>query len=89
MLSKKDRRNSGRVQARSTIKAPKKEILQECLEPQEYWDDWHDYRDSFRNGSDRTKKRKPSMRYYDDWNIKQDNEKHKKLLQRRKAMAKK
>jgi hypothetical protein len=26
-----------------------KQLVQEGLEPSDYWDDWTDYRDSFRN----------------------------------------
>ena len=49
MKSKKDRRNSGRKIPPLTIKGKKEDIINECLEPQEYWNDYLDYRDSFRN----------------------------------------
>jgi hypothetical protein len=48
MVSKKDRRSSGRVCGQSTIKAKREEIIQNCLEPQEFWNDWGDHRDGLR-----------------------------------------
>mgnify|MGYP007099644285 CR=1 FL=1 len=57
--SKKVRRDSGRVVPMSTLKIPKKIIINNCLEPQEYWDDWTDYRDGMRScGRDKTKLKK-------------------------------
>jgi hypothetical protein len=45
----KDRRNSGRVTSRSTFDGMgKKVIIENCLEPIEFWDDWKDYRDGLR-----------------------------------------
>jgi hypothetical protein len=51
MKSKKLRRGSGRVEANSTLlhEATKKEIIDNCLEPVQYWDDWVDYRDGMRD----------------------------------------
>jgi len=56
MVSLKDKRHSGRTSGMPTIKAPKKEIINNCLEPHEFYDDWGDYRDGFRAyHKDRTK----------------------------------
>jgi hypothetical protein len=52
--SKKLRRHSGRVTARLVLKDKKDIIINECLEPQIYWDDWNDYRDGFRYSKDNT-----------------------------------
>ena len=47
MKSKKDRRNSGRVYPRCKI--PQKFLNDEGIVLKEYWDDWVDYRDGFRD----------------------------------------
>jgi len=48
--SKKDRRNSGREYPRITAPMMKySEIIEQGLEPKEYWNDWMDYRDGFRD----------------------------------------
>lgn len=50
MKSRKERRHSGRVTPQTTIKNMKfSDINKQCLEPQEFWDDWQDYRDGQRN----------------------------------------
>ena len=55
-MSQKDRRHSGWVTPRLTTKNKHKKIVQECLEPQPFYNDWNNYRDSFRNWRrDRTK----------------------------------
>ena len=48
MTTKKDRRGSGRSEARITI--PARLALEEFIEPVVFWDDWTDYRDGFRPG---------------------------------------
>ena len=50
----KDRRGSGWTTPTTTLTIPKKEIIAMCLEPQPYWDDWIDWRDSFRGHGDQT-----------------------------------
>ena len=45
----KIRRHSGRITPETTIKGKKKEIIDDCLDPQEFWDDWEDYRDGQRD----------------------------------------
>ena len=57
--SQKVRRDSGRVTPTSTLKIPKRVIIDNCLEPQEQWDDWTDHRDGMRaGGRDKTKLKK-------------------------------
>jgi hypothetical protein len=51
MVSKKDRRKSGWYTPTSTIKLNKKEIVEQCLEPQIEYDDWSNWRDGFRGFS--------------------------------------
>jgi len=52
--SKKVRRQSGRETPNSTIKVPKQQIIDACLEPVEEWSDWNDYRDGLRRRGDKT-----------------------------------
>jgi len=92
-LSKKTRRHGGWIYPDSTIKAPQQEIIDNCLEPQPYWDNWFERRDGQRNMySDHKKILKMSKHQllHDDclWCKKklQMNIKQKKLLKRRKAM---
>ncbi len=84
VLNKKLRRHSGRVTPR-LVKGAKKEILiEEGLEPQDYWDDWKDYRDGFRGSRDRKLLRSEYAslsRYFD---LKRWNKKLKALILRRK-----
>ncbi len=65
MVNRKARRHSGRVYSRTTIKAKKKPIIDNCLEPQEHWDDWVDWRDGMRFPGDRTKLRQVSKGNHD------------------------
>ena len=48
--SRKDRTHSGWVYPRSTLKCTKQHLLDNCLDPQPFWDDWIDVRDGFRDG---------------------------------------
>lgn len=47
MVSKKDRRHSGYVSPRATI--PFKDLIKYGLFINDFYDDWTDYRDGFRN----------------------------------------
>lgn len=52
----------GWVQSESTIKGKKKDIINECLEPQLYWDEWSNWRDGMRNKyGDRSRLKKPEL----------------------------
>ena len=56
--TQKERRHSGWITGKSTISGmTRREIVNECLEPRLFWDDWVDYRDGLRYGNynDRTK----------------------------------
>jgi hypothetical protein len=55
-LSKKDRRNSGKVQP--YMYKLDSYLYKEGLEAPVYYDDWVDYRDGFRDNNDRDKLRK-------------------------------
>ncbi len=93
-MNKKDRRHSGWVTPSTTLKLKRKEIIDNCLEPQIFYDDWNNYRDSFRHWyKDRSKLKKYLIKYHSHieenckicTKIRQDNFKIKKLLKIRKA----
>jgi hypothetical protein len=48
-MNSKQRRHAGRVTPKSTLKAPKKFIINNALEPKSEWDDWNDIRDGCRD----------------------------------------
>ena len=90
-------RKDGYVTPNLTIKGKKKEIINECLEPQPFYDDWAEHRDGMRDWrSDRTKiKKLPNWKLKEKinwWNrnskeytTEETNKKNKKLLKVRKA----
>jgi len=86
-ITRKIRRNSGRVTPNSTLKCKKKFIIDNCIEPTEFYDDWVDYRDSYRDLSDKTllKKYPNNAGYWREIEINKENKKLKLLLKRRKA----
>ena len=47
-LTRKLRRHSGRKTPRLSKGIKVSELVENCLEPQEHWDDWLDYRDGTR-----------------------------------------
>lgn len=85
-ITRHERRHSGRTYPDSTINDTKQNIINNCLDPQPFWDDWNDRRDGFRGYDDRTRIHKKSLCWYDWWNCARWNKKNKKLLLRRKAM---
>ena len=93
MITKKIRRHSGWHEPRVTIKAPKGYIINNCLEPQPFYDEWINYRDGYRDFlKDRTKRKHESLidmwRNYDEETankFKENNYKIKRLLSRRRA----
>lgn len=83
--TQKLRRHSGRVTPRIIFGGSSKaEIIENCLEPKEYWDDWQDYRDGFRGYNDKKMIRSPFMRFAKGFNVKRWNKKLKNLVLRRK-----
>jgi len=54
---RKVRRNSGRVSPISTLQCPKKFIIDNCLEPTIYWNDWVDWRDGMRFGKNESRQK--------------------------------
>ncbi len=85
-LTKKQRRHSGWRTPRICGKMKYSEIIEQCLEPQKYWDNWFDYRDGWRYNSDRTHFfRKWRGCCFDEEEIYEINKKIKKQLAIRKA----
>ena len=92
MVSKKDRRHRGWVIPQVVIKEKKKVLIDNCLEPQPFYDNWVDCRDSMRNWfGDKSKlKKKSIVKKGEDffgitW-LRKNNYKLKRLLKRREAM---
>jgi hypothetical protein len=91
MTSKKDRRHSGYVSPASTIKAKRKEIIDNCIEPQDFYSEWDNYRDGQRDYYRDNKKIKKTINKYkkelSSYEIKRIkyNEKNQKMLKIRKA----
>ncbi len=83
-LTSKDRRHSGWITPRSTLIMNRTEMINECLEPQDFWDDWKDYRDGFRINKDRKQLRNPHMGWADYFDVKRWNARLKRLISRRK-----
>ncbi len=88
--SKKKRRHSGRVTPKIVVKGKYSKIIEDALEPRDFWDDWTDYRDGFRGSDDRKHIRKiPSNSLLGKHlNVKRWNKKLKKLIKRRKSVKK-
>ena len=93
MVSNKERKRTGRTQARlvKPAKMKYKEAVQEAIEPTKFWDDWKDKkRDGFRN-------QLPKDQLYhhrlgclkDQEEVKEHNKRIFKQLIRRKAKLKK
>lgn len=86
-MNKKERRHSGRVTPRTTLQMKYASLLEGALEPQEFWNDWRDYRDGLRGCKDRTKIRSNKAWWLEE-EIKKYNKKNKQLLRRRKIRKK-
>ena len=84
MFTKKDRRHSGWVTPNLTIRCKKQFLINNCLEPQEFYDDWTDYRDGYRSSIDKTKIRRGCISWFENDRLRY-NKKNKLLLKRRKA----
>jgi len=82
-LTNKTRRHSGRITPRLRIKGNKENIINDCLEPQVFWDDWKNYRDGQRGSGDRKLLRNPYVKVSGYFDIKRWNVKLKKLILRR------
>lgn len=87
-FNRKVRRHSGRVFPDSTIKMPQKFLIDNCLEPQMFWDDWKDYRDGFRAWMKDKSKIRPYRTHHCEScdEIKKNNNKLRLLLKRREVM---
>lgn len=84
VTSQKIRRHDGRVTPRLVKGVPMKELIEQGIEPQVYWDDWKDYRDGQRGSNDRKLLRNPYMRAAKYFNVRYWNAKIRKLIARRK-----
>lgn len=83
--SEKLRRHSGRKVGRIAFPFSRDWIINQCLEPQEYWDDWSDYRDGFRGSNDRKLLRSKYMTSAKYLNVERWNKKLRTLIERRRA----
>ena len=95
MMVSKGKKRTGWRTPNFTIKGKFSDLIQNCLEPQKFWDEWNDPRDGFRWVTDRAKilkykgHRQIDCRQvywlYSDLNVDWDK-KNKKLLKRRSEM---
>ena|SRR3990167_8153926 len=83
-FTSKDRRHSGWVTPRSTLIMNREEMINEALEPQDFWDDWKDYRDGQRGSRDRKQLRNHHTRWSDYFDVKRWNSRLRRLIFRRK-----
>ncbi len=84
MVTKKDRRHDGWVSPRLVKGAKVKDAIDNALEPQDYWDDWEDYRDGFRHNKDRKLLRSRFAGFAKYVDVERWNKKLKRLIFRRK-----
>jgi hypothetical protein len=83
-LSKKDKRHSGRCYPK--LFYPQRVLEENYIFVDWYWGDWVDYRDGFRDCSDKNKLRKENGSYWDDMSdIKRWNKKIKRQISIRKS----
>jgi hypothetical protein len=85
MVTKKDRRHNGWVIPALAVKCPKKILIDQCIEPQPFWDDWMERRDGMRSPVDKTKIRNPAADTFGHLEIKKYNRKLKRELKIREA----
>jgi len=84
-ISSKTRKHSGRITSRIILETKKKDIVEQCLEPQVYWNEWQDYRDGFRGNNDRKQVRSRFMTFAENFSVNRWNNKLKRLIARRKS----
>jgi hypothetical protein len=82
---KKFRKDKGWRTPTTTIKAKRKDIINNCLEPAKYWDDWVEPRDGLRGSKDRTKIQYEHSYVGSYYDAKKWNKKNKRMLKIRKA----
>ena len=86
MKRAKWKRKSGWITPETTVKANRNELINKCLEPQPFYDDWENYRDGMRWNRDRTHlKNKHSYMGKPHENLEKENQKLKRLIKRREA----
>lgn len=81
----KARKHSGWITPRPTIRLPRKEIIDKCLEPKIMYSEWDNYRDGSRGYGNNTKIRNPNMTHAEVFKVKVWNKKNKRLIDIRKA----
>lgn len=86
--SKKDRRHDGWQTASNLIRMPKKWIIDNCLEPVVFWDDWSEYRDGGRGYGDKTKFHNKGSYCYNCYDWRRYDKKIARQLKIRKAKKK-
>lgn len=87
-ITKKVRRHSGWVTPNLTFRCKRQEIIDNCLEPHPYWDDWTDYRDGMRSLRDNTKIKYQHLGSGVFFHVATFNKKNKKMLNVRRAKRK-
>lgn len=78
MVTKKDRRHSGR-------RVDKVKDRDNLIYAIEFWSDWVEYRDGFRNPCDRSLIKNPNINFAESYEIPRWNKKLKRLVKVRKA----
>ncbi|MDD9953599.1 MAG: hypothetical protein OXR66_04635 [Candidatus Woesearchaeota archaeon] len=81
----KNKRRSGWITAVSTIKRKWKEIINEALEPEKFYDEWENYRDGLRWNRDKTQLRSKHSYMAKHLDVERYNKKIKQHEKRRKA----
>jgi len=76
-------RKDGWVTPRCELLAKKQFIIDNCLEPRPFYDDWTEYRDGFRGYDDRTRIRPENMCHAEFFKVAKYNKKLKKMEARR------
>jgi len=84
----KPSKKKGWIYPECTIEGNRKDIIDACLEPQPFWDDWVEGRDGMRGYNDNTRIKPETHWFLDCFDSKRWNKKLKRLLYRRRAKKK-
>ena len=82
-------RRDGWVTPTLAIKGKKKDIINACLDPQPFYDDWTESRDGMRGYNDKKSIMNKNMWSAESYEVERYNEKNKRLLMRRKLRKEK
>ena len=83
MVTRKDRRQNGRVTPIIKLNIKREELVEQGLEPEEYWDDWEDYRVGFRINRDKSQLRSRFINFAKNLEVERYNKKIRKMSKRR------